>query len=327
MNDLYEALEICLEQLEQGADINSVLFRYPEFAEELRPILEASVSARNLEVPLPSAEAELRNRARILQRAAEMRKTRVKPSTRRIWFVSLRRVAVAFAVIAILFASGTNLVRAASTTLPGDQLYPVKRTWEDVLVLITFDVQQRRALEVEQENERLSELQDLFAEGRSAKVDFAGSVSSQNGNQWVIAGIPVEVSTQTVMTGQPILVGSAVHVIGQTQDHHVVLAEQIELLPSGAIVPDEKETEQSGLEAENTPGSGKQIEEGSGKQSPAEDNAPKNRETQAPEATSEPTDRIEKQSTQEPSQQNQQDYGGEHSGSGGSGETSSGGDH
>src|ERR1041384_7772336 len=195
MNDLYEALEICLEEVEQGADINSVLFRYPEFAEELRPILEASVSARNLEVPLPSAEAELRNRARILQRAAEMRKTRVKPSTRRIWFVSLRRVAVAFIVIAILFASGTNLVRAASTTLPGDQLYPVKRTWEDVLVLITFDVQQRRALEVEQENERLSELQDLFAEGRSAKVDFAGSVSSQNGNQWVIAGIPVEVST------------------------------------------------------------------------------------------------------------------------------------
>jgi hypothetical protein len=34
------------------------------------------------------------------------------------------------------FVSGTGLVRAA-TTLPGDNLYPVKRTWEDVLVLLT----------------------------------------------------------------------------------------------------------------------------------------------------------------------------------------------
>ena len=327
MNELQEALEICLKEIEQGADINSVLFLYPEFADELRPLLEASVNARNIAVPPPSAEVEWRNRAKVLQRAAEMRTTRIKPPARRIWLVSLRRVAVAFIVVAILFASGTNLVRAASTTLPGDQLYPVKRTWEDVLVLLAFNVQQRDALEVEHENERLHELQELFAVGRTAKVDFAGSVTSQKGNDWVVAGIPVLISSQTELRNQGIAVGSAVRVEGQTQSNGVVLANRIQLLPPGAIVPDEQETEPAGLEVESTPGSSLQIEEDSGRQSLAEDNRPRNQETQVPEATSEPKDRTENQSTEEPSYHNQQDSGGEPSSHNGSEDSGGGGDH
>jgi hypothetical protein len=46
MNNLYEALEICLKEIEQGADVDTVLFRYPDLADELRPILEASVKAK-----------------------------------------------------------------------------------------------------------------------------------------------------------------------------------------------------------------------------------------------------------------------------------------
>jgi hypothetical protein len=45
MNKLYEVLEICLQEIEQGVDIDTVLFRYPDLADELRPILEASVNA------------------------------------------------------------------------------------------------------------------------------------------------------------------------------------------------------------------------------------------------------------------------------------------
>ncbi|HSA99020.1 MAG TPA: hypothetical protein VLE49_00105, partial [Anaerolineales bacterium] len=133
MNNLYEALEICLQDIEQGADIDTVLFRYPDLADELRPILEASGNASSLAVPAPSVEVVRRNRAKVLQRAAQMRES--KRSSRRVWFVSLRRVVVTLSVVTVLFVSGTGLVRAASTTLPGDHLYPVKRTWEDVLVL------------------------------------------------------------------------------------------------------------------------------------------------------------------------------------------------
>lgn len=287
MNNLYEVLEICLQELEHGADIESVLFRYPDLADELRPILETSVDASKMAVPAPSDEVVRRNRAKVLQHAAQMREANIQPS-RRIWFTSLRRLAVTLAVLTVLFASGTGLVRAASTTLPGDNLYPVKRTWEDVLVAFTFNGQQRDALEVEHENERLQELQDLFAEGRSAKVDFAGSVTSQNGNDWVVSTVPVVVSTQTEIRdqGQGIAVGSAVRVKGQTQGNNIVLAERIELLPAGAKlpeVPDEPEIEQ-----ENHQGSNLQNEDNSGKGSEGE--TPIVGETKSLESEFEPKD-------------------------------------
>jgi hypothetical protein len=238
MTNLYEALEICLREIERGASIETALLRYPDLADELRPILEASVDAANIAVPLPSETVIQRNRAKVLQRAAQIREAKAK-STQRIWFVSLRRLAVMLAVLIVLSVSGTGLVRASSATVPGDNLYPVKRTWEDVLVAFTFNVQQRDALEVEHENERLQELQDLFAEGRSAKVDFNGSIKSQNGNLWVVSNISVMISDQTELRGQGISVGSAVRVKGTTQgNNNVVLAERIELLSAGAKLPD-----------------------------------------------------------------------------------------
>ncbi len=262
MNNLYEALEICLQDIEQGADIDTVLLRYPDLADELRPILEASRNASSMAIPAPSVEVVRRNRARVLQRAAQLREAKAKRSSQRFWLVSFRRLAVTLAVVSILFASGTGLVRAASTTLPGDQLYPVKRTWEDVLVLFTFNLQQRDALEVEHENERLQELQGLFAEKRSAEVEFAGLVTSQNGTEWVVSGIPVAISPQTEIQDQGIVVGSAVQVKGQTQSNGAVFAEQIELLPPGVKLPDigaEQELEDDsgkGFDATATPGSG-----------------------------------------------------------------------
>jgi uncharacterized membrane protein YgcG len=167
-----------------------------------------------------------------------MREAAVKRSSRRVWSASLRRVAVTLAMVLILFVSGTNLVRAASTTLPGDNLYPVKRTWEDVLLLFTFNLQQREALEVEHENERLHELRELFLEGRTAEVEFAGVVTGQNGNQWVVSGVPVVVSLQTEVRDGPIQVGSAVRVKGDTLGDGIVLAERIRLLPPDAKLPD-----------------------------------------------------------------------------------------
>ena len=283
MNNLYEALEICLQELEQGADIETTLSRYPDLADELRPILEASMGARKMAIPAPSAAVVQRNRARVLQHAAQLREARASPS-RRIWFASLRRLAVTLAVVAVLFASGTGLVRAASTTLPGDNLYPVKRTWEDVLLAFTLNVQQRDALEVEHENERLHELQELFAEGRSAKVDFVGSVTSQNANEWIVSNVPVMVSTQTEVRGGSITIGSAVRVKGQTQGNNIVSAERIELLPAGAKLPDVGDEPE--IEPEKNEGPKQQNEDNSGKGSGEESSTVE--ETKTPEPEFEP---------------------------------------
>lgn len=303
MNKLYNVLELCLQEIEQGADIDTVLFHYPDFADELRPILEASLDAKSMAAPAPSAEVVRRNRAKVLQQAAQMREARVK-SSQRIWFASLRRVTVTLTVVAALFVSGTNLVRAASTTLPGDNLYPVKRTWEDVLLLFTFNLQEREALEVEHENERLHEVRELFAEGRSEDVEFGGLVTSQNGNEWVVSpGITVLVSTQTELRAGPIVVGSAVRVEGETRSDGMVLAERIEVLPPGATLPD--------MEDEHE-GKNEQEQDNAGKGS--EDDAPKIEETEESDSDSNDGD---SESGNSGSGESSDDSGGDNSGSGG----------
>ena len=190
-------------------------------------------------------------------------------------------------VVAILFASGTGLVRAASTTLPGDNLYPVKRTWEDVLLLFTFNLQQREALEIEHENKRLEELNELFAEGRSEKVDFAGLVTLQNGDQWLVAGFPVVISAQTEMPDQQVAVGSAVRVIGVTGGDGIVLAERVKLLPPGAKLPDvdDKPDDKPEIEEGSNEGPNQQNEDNSGTGSEGE--SPQVEGTETPEIESE----------------------------------------
>ncbi|HEX5807512.1 MAG TPA: DUF5667 domain-containing protein, partial [Anaerolineales bacterium] len=252
MSNLYDVLEICLQDIDQGTDIETVLFRYPDLADELRPILEASAQAKSIAAPEPTSDIVRRNRAKILQQAAEMRETMVQPS-RRLWSVPLRRAMVTLFVVAALFVSSTNLVRAASTTVPGDNLYPVKRTWEDVLVLFTFDMQAREALEVAHENERLEELYEVFAAGRFEEVDFAGVVTRQNGDLWLVSKIPVVISAQTDLRDQSMAVGDAVRVRGVTQADGTVLAERVVTLAAGVPLPEvdddnAPEIEQEGFE-------------------------------------------------------------------------------
>ncbi|MEO5887381.1 MAG: DUF5667 domain-containing protein, partial [Anaerolineales bacterium] len=223
-----------------------------------------------------------RNRAKLLQHAAELREAKVEAPLGRVWFASLRRVAVALILLGVLFASGTGLVGAASAALPGDNLYPVKRTWENVSLLFTVDLQKRASLEIEHENERLDELHELFVKGRSAKVDFAGRVTRQSGDKWLVTGFPVVISPETDMPDVPIATGAAVRVIGFTQGNNMVRAERVELLPPNASLP-------KGDEGINE-GSDHSGKEGSG--SGSENEAPEVEETETPEPRMESFDGI-----------------------------------
>jgi uncharacterized membrane protein YgcG len=253
MNNIYDILENCLQEVENGVELETVLARHPEQAEELRPILEASINAKRMAVPMPSADVVRRNRAKLLQHAAQLREAQPVGTNR--WSMFFQRLAVAFVLMLLFVVSGTSLVRASSSALPGDSLYSVKRSWENAALFFTFDVEARQQLEVKFENERLEEINDLFASGRPAQVDFAGIVTRQNGNKWSVANLLVMVSNQTKLPDQPVEVGAAVRVTGITSGNGLVFASQIELLSAGASLPDVQvvETEIATETAEVTP--------------------------------------------------------------------------
>lgn len=248
MNEkLYEALEACLQAVETGAEVESVLKPYSQMADELRPILEASIQAGSLAVPSVPEDAMRRGRARVLQHAAEMRESAVRPHKARFAF---SRFATALALALIFILSGTGLVRASDGALPGDNLYPIKRTWEDMRLLLVFNPEGREELEDEFERERVHEVDELLAEGRHETIAFAGLVTEQNGNNWVVSGIPVQITPDSKLPVDPVTIGASIIVEGRTNLQGFVEADRIELLEPGISLPpfEPVEIEDSGLE-------------------------------------------------------------------------------
>lgn len=252
MNNIFDALEICLQELENGADMETVLARFPEHANELRPILNASVKARSMSAPEPSADAVRRGRSRVMQRAAEMRESKIMPRKRVI--PAFQRRALSFILAALLLLSGTGLLDASASALPGESLYPVKRSWEGLRLLLIFNQNARSLLEDELEYERLREVNELLIEGRHETIQFAGVFMQVNGMNYV-SGIQVILPSGIQIPAN----GAAVILTGQTNPQGVVEVITLELLPDGSVVPIGNPIDVE-LESETESGSGSSTE-------------------------------------------------------------------
>ena len=251
MNNIYDILELSLQELENGADLEAVLARYPEHANELRPILKASVMAKTMAVPAPSPDVIRRGRAKLLQHASEMREAKAAPRKRMIPI--FQRLAIALTLATLFLASGTGLVGASSSALPGENLYPVKRTWEDVRLFFTLNPEHKGLLESEFESERLNEVSELLAEGRHESIQYAGLFRQVNGVMYV-SGVKVLVPDNLQVPAD----GAAVIIVGRTNAQGFVEIESIVVLPEGASVPVGEPVE----EVENKSNSGSSSEDG-----------------------------------------------------------------
>lgn len=237
MNEkLNEALEVCLKALETGVNIESVLKLYPHLADGLRPLLEASLQAQSLATPSVPEAALQRGRARVLQHAAEMREAAPKKRRRRSMF-AFPRLATSLAIAVIFLLSGTGLVSASSGALPGDNLYPVKRSWEDLRLLFIFSPEEREGLESEFEQERLDEISELLTQGRHEPIALKGLVTAQSNDTWKVSGITVMITSTSQLPADTIAIGTPVIVIGHTNAQGFVEVDTLEILSPGASLP------------------------------------------------------------------------------------------
>ncbi len=262
---LYEALEVCIKALETGADIEAVMGLYPQMAGELRPILEASTKARSLAAPSIPEDAMRRGRTRVLQHAAEMRESAHIPRQVRFPFV---RLAASLALALIFLLGGTGIVNASSGALPGDNLYPVKRTWEEVRLWFTFSPEGREELESEYEQERLNEIDGLLAEGREETIAFYGIVTAQDGEYWLVSGVPVQITAKSQLPAERVSVGMPVTVVGRTNAQGFIEAQMVGILDPGVSLPPLEPTE---LEVHEDEGSQQDQQEEGGLTAPQQE--------------------------------------------------------
>lgn len=209
---LLVALETCLQAMENGETIDSAMAHFPHLAAELRPLLETAQAARAVSFPPASPQVVNAGRVRVL--AATAKKHASSTSPRRMG--TALRVSFAFAaVLGFLVLSGVGLDAASARALPGDMLYPLKRTFENTRLQFAPDSASHEHLQEEFNQHRVEEAHTLISEGRSEPVEFHGTVTAQTTDGWMIAGIPVVVTAQTKVSGT-ITVGVEVEVTGET---------------------------------------------------------------------------------------------------------------
>ena len=226
MNRSIEILfDECLQQLQAGDNLETILSRYPRHSKELRPLLvvayEALEMGKYIDVPASTQKNDL---TKFLSEAKKVRRPQ-KPVRSSL----LPRLSFAFLVVlAILFLGGYGVVTASARTVPGDPLYPVKISVENTQLRLVRDPIKRLELEENFEEERLSEIEEMTSRERSGEVTFVGGLSKMDTNQWLVANVNVLLTTQTQISGD-IQLGYQVEVHGILQPDGSLVAELIRL--------------------------------------------------------------------------------------------------
>jgi len=218
------AFETCLQYLQAGADIEEVLRLYPQWADELRPMLAAAQAARRLGADVHTPKAALaRSRARFLAEASRRR------GSRSGWFVQapVRLAMAALVVLVVLFFLGGTSIVVSAKALPGEALYPVKLLAEQTRLLFTSDPSRRLQLEQTYDRERVREVDALINRSRRALVNFAGGLVQMQGNEWLVDNIRVIITRDTQIADE-VRTGMVVTVRGELGPDGAVIALQVQ---------------------------------------------------------------------------------------------------
>lgn len=133
---LIDAFNDCLQRMENGMDMETCLKKYPQLADELRPLLITAQAAQHLGKQIsPPEKARRKSRATFLQAAVYAQATSRNARSRATGPAFLRwRLALTALLTGILLftAMSTVIVASAQKSLPGDPLYGVKILSENV---------------------------------------------------------------------------------------------------------------------------------------------------------------------------------------------------
>lgn len=231
MNRKFETvLDECLDSIQAGSSVEACLARYPEHAEALRPLLSLATAVRAVRLPSPSPSAVHASRQRMLLAVAERDARR--PLLAGLFEWPRFRAALSLAVLILVLGFGARgLVAVSASSLPGDNLYPVKRFAENVHYALTLDPVGRQQLEAELAAEREEEIRAVLDTGRLATVEFRGSLEGIGDGFWGIGGLEVILTDQTVIVGQP-TVGAIVLVQARSTGDGTLLALRLEVQSS-----------------------------------------------------------------------------------------------
>ena len=240
------ALDDCMNLLRAGASTADCLARYPEHAEELRPLLSLASAVKAVPTPRPDPAAVRANRQRMLDAvptAATRRQRRGPAAFAWFWKLSsalqvrpLLRTALtlAAAVVVVSLATGV-LFTSAADSLPGQALYPVKRFGENVRLSLTLNPAARQELQTEYALERRHEVRQVLAAGQRAALEFRAELEEIGDDYWIIGGLKVMLDSDTLVEGH-VAVGAMVIVQASSSGDGTLWALKLQVLTNPLLL-------------------------------------------------------------------------------------------
>lgn len=184
--NLEDAFNDCIDRLANGATVADCLRDYPQYAARLSVMLETGLSIKRAQ-PIGGeiSYAQDRVEARLL-RALEAPRLVPRPRRRS----PLGRLIGLAATLLLVFGLSSTL--AAQSSLPGDALYGLKRTSENVVASLAGTLAEDQFAQ-----RRIDEIQQLLTLKRAEVVTFRGDVQLMDNRLWLVAGLPLVVNPDT----------------------------------------------------------------------------------------------------------------------------------
>jgi hypothetical protein len=202
----------CAHQ-QAGKRLDECLDQQPEHAEELLALLDLAGQIQAIPAPIERAGAIEEGRQRMLAAVRQQTTSTVRGVPLPIRW-AMRTVAIlknmhfqsrlalragAAACVAFLLV-GYLALAASASSLPGDALYPVKRSWERACFALTFQPESRVQLESQLGALHRREVQTLIQQGREATTDIEGALTL-TADTWMIGELPIRLSPTTKIDG------------------------------------------------------------------------------------------------------------------------------
>lgn len=226
-HDLETALDQCLAWLRDGMSIEECLASYPEYANQLHPLLELAAQVGRVITPASSAAARAAGEQRMLAALAQ-RQERAAKTSPVIWYLQRfvraltpgrpgrLRPAWNLAIVSLfilLIAVGALTVAASTYSLPGDVLYPVKMAAQQTRLFLTRNTEMQRRLEEQFSAQQRRDIQSVLSAGRRVDVEFRGTLQRMDETLWVVDGLEVSLQHATTIVGRAYL-GATIRVRG-----------------------------------------------------------------------------------------------------------------
>ncbi len=147
-----------------------------------------------------------------------------------------RRFFYSFASFALFMVLlGVIVIPPSADAIPGDLLYPVKRTSESVQLYLA-PAGEKEALQAEFEDERNHEVYQMLEVGRDGRAGYIGVLKEMGPDCWEIGNITAIVNESTEISGDP-EVGARVEAHCWVEDGEVI-AETLDVIePAPQIGP------------------------------------------------------------------------------------------